>query len=41
MQQAPFLIFNNLNIAKESTKNLLFFKVIKKINNLYTENIGN
>jgi len=41
MRQALFLIFNSLNIAKESTKNLFFFKVITEINNLYIENIGN
>ena len=36
-----FLIFNSLNAAKESTKNLLFLKVIKKVNNLYIEDMGN
>jgi hypothetical protein len=41
MWQAPFLIFNSLNIAKEFTKNLLFLKVIKKVGNLYIENTGN
>ena len=25
MRQALFLIFNSLNVAKESTKNLIFF----------------
>ena len=34
-------MFNSLNIVKEFIKNLLFLKVIKKVGNLYTENIGN
>ena len=41
MRQALFLIFNSLNIAKKSTKNLLFFKIIKKVGNFYIENTGN
>jgi len=41
MRQALFLIFDNLNAIKESTKKFFFFKVIKKVVNLYIENIGN
>ena len=41
MWQALFLIFNSLNTAKESTKNLLFLKVVKKVDNFYMENTGN
>ena len=41
MWQALFLIFNSLNAAKEFTKNLLFFKVVKKVDNFYMEDTGN
>ena len=41
IRQALFLIFNSLNTAKESTKNLPFLKVVKKVGNLYIEDIGN
>ena len=41
MRQALFLIFDSLNATKESTKNLLFLKVVKKVDNFYMENMGN